>query len=69
MTRYNEKKLTRYFNFTFCYIDYDRSLNYSRFRDFVDCIYPIELKLKNATDTAWSASYLHLHFETDGEDL
>jgi hypothetical protein len=39
----NEKKLARSFNFTFRYIDDVFSLNNSRFGDFVDRIYPIEL--------------------------
>jgi hypothetical protein len=39
----NEKKLARSFNFTFRYIDDVLSLNNSRFGDFVDRIYPIEL--------------------------
>jgi hypothetical protein len=34
----NEKKLTRSFNFMFCYIDDVLSLNNSRFGDFVDGI-------------------------------
>ena len=42
----NEKKLARSFNFTFRYIDYVLSLNNSRFGDFVDRIYPIELRIK-----------------------
>ena len=40
----HEKKLARSFNFTFCYIDGVLSLNNSRFGDFVDHIYPIELE-------------------------
>jgi len=43
----NEKKLARSFNFTFRYIDYVLLLNNSRFRDFVDRIYPIELRIKD----------------------
>ena len=39
----SEKKLARSFNFTFRYIDDVLSLNNSRFVDFVDRIYPIEL--------------------------
>jgi hypothetical protein len=39
----SEKKLARSFNFTFRYIDDVLSLNNSRFGDFVDRIYPIEL--------------------------
>jgi uncharacterized protein (DUF1697 family) len=47
----NEKKLTRSFNFTFRYIDDILLLNNSRFRDFVDRSYPIELEIKDTTDT------------------
>jgi hypothetical protein len=50
----NGKKLARSFNFTFRYIDDVLSLNNSRFGDFVDRIYPIELEIK---DTDRSASY------------
>ena len=63
----NEKKLARSFNFTFCYIDDVLSLNNSRFGDFVDRIYPIELEIKDSTDTDRSASYLDLHLEIDGD--
>jgi hypothetical protein len=63
----NEKKLARSFNFTFRYIDDVLSLNNSRFCDFVDGIYPIELEIKDITDTDTSASYLDLHLETDSE--
>jgi hypothetical protein len=41
----NEKKLPRSFNFTFRYIDDVLSINNSRFGDFVDRIYPIELEI------------------------
>jgi hypothetical protein len=34
---------------------------------FVDHIYPIELKIKDTTDTNRSASYLDLHLEIDSE--
>jgi hypothetical protein len=43
-------------NFTFRYIDDVISLNNSRFGDFVDRIYPIELEIKDTTDTDRSAS-------------
>ena len=49
----NEKKLA------FRYIDDVLSLNNSRFGDFVD---RIELEIKDATDTARSASYLDFNF-------
>jgi hypothetical protein len=55
------------FNFTFCYIDVVPSLNNSRFGDFVDRIYPIELEIKDTTYTDRSASYLDLHLEIDRE--
>jgi hypothetical protein len=44
--------LARSFNFTFRYIDNVLSLNNSRFGDFVDRIYPIELEIKDTTDTS-----------------
>ena len=47
----NEKKLARSFYFTFRYVDDVLSLNNSRFGDFVDRIYPIELEIKDTTDT------------------
>ena len=56
-------------NWTFRYI-YDIlfiKYNNSRFGDFVDRIYPIELEIKDTTDTARSASYLDLHIEIDSE--
>ena len=43
------------------------SLNNSRFGDFVDRIYPIELEIKDTTDTDRSASYLDLHLEIDSK--
>jgi hypothetical protein len=62
-SRKNEKKLAQSFNFTFRYIDGVLSLNNSRFGDFVHRIYPIELGIKDTTDTDRSASYLDLHLE------
>ena len=63
----NEKRLARSFNFTFRYIDDVLSLNNSRFGHFVGRIYPIELGIKDTTDTDRSASYLDLHLEIDSE--
>jgi hypothetical protein len=57
----NQKKLDRSFNFTFRYIDDVLSLNNSKFGDFVDRIYPIELEIEDTTDTDRVASYLDLH--------
>jgi hypothetical protein len=55
--------LARSFDFTFRYVDDVLSLNNSRLGDFVDCIYPIELEIKDITDTDRSVSYLDLHLE------
>ena len=52
----NEKKLAQSFNFTFRYID-----DYSKFGDFVEHIYPMELYLKDTTDTVRSALYLDMN--------
>jgi hypothetical protein len=60
-------KLARSFNFTFRYIDDVLSLNNSRFGDFVDRTYPIELEIKDTTDTDRSASYLDRHLEIDSD--
>ena len=59
--------LARSFHFTFRYINDVLSLNNSRLGDFVDRIYPIELEIKDITDTDRSASYLDLHLEIDSE--
>jgi hypothetical protein len=63
----NDKKLARSCNFTFRYICDVLSLNNSRFGDFVDRIYPIELEIKDTTDTDRSASYFNLHLEVDSD--
>ena len=63
----NEKKPARSFNFTFRYIDDVLSLNNSWFGEFVDRIYPLELKVKDTTYIDKSASYLDLHIEIDSE--
>jgi hypothetical protein len=56
----NQKKLARSFNYT---LDDFLLLNNSRFVDFVDRIYSIELEIKDTTDSDSSASYLDLHLE------
>ena len=48
-------------------IDDVLSLNNSRFGDFVDGIYPIDLEIKDTTDTDRFASYLDLYLEIDRE--
>ena len=56
----NEKKRARSVNFTFPFIPVDDvlSLNNSRFGDFADRIYPIELEIQGVTETAKSAHTL-----------
>ena len=44
-----------------------RCINNSKFGDYVECIYPIELEIKDTTDTVKTASYLDLHLEIDNE--
>jgi hypothetical protein len=63
----NEKKLARSFNFNLRYRDDVLSLINSRFDNFVDCIYPIELEIKDTTDTDRSDSYLDLHLGLDSK--
>jgi hypothetical protein len=43
------------------------SLDNSRFGDFNDCIYLIELEIKDTIETDRSASYTDLHIEIDSE--
>ena len=38
-----------------------------KFGDFVDCTNPIDLEIKDTTDTAKSASYSDLHLEIYNE--
>jgi len=65
-SRKNEKKLARSFKFTFHYIIDDvLSLNNSRFVHCFDHIYPIELEIKDNTDTDMSASYLDLYLNLE----
>jgi hypothetical protein len=46
----NEKKLARFINFTFRYIDDVLPLYNSRFGNFVDRIYPIEFEIKDTAE-------------------
>ena len=63
----NEKQLAQFYNFTFRYIDGVLSLNNSRFGNFVNRIYLIEIEIKDTAYTDRSASYLDLHIEIDSE--
>ena len=58
-------KLEPFINFTYRYIDYVLSINNSRFAEYLPLIYPPELKVKETTDTASSASFLDLYLEFD----
>ena len=49
------------------YIDDVLSLNISRFGDFGDRIFPIELEIKDTTDTEMSAPYRNQHLEHNSE--
>jgi 2-keto-4-pentenoate hydratase/2-oxohepta-3-ene-1,7-dioic acid hydratase in catechol pathway len=42
-------------------------MNNSKFGDFVDHIYPIELYIKINTDTDRSASYLDMHLKINSD--
>ena len=55
--------LAQSFCFTFRYIDDVFSLNNSKFGDYVDLIYPIELEIKDTSETERYAFYLDLHLE------
>ena len=61
----NEKKLARSFNFTFRYVHDVLPLINIRLGDFVDRIFPIELEIKDITDTDRFAPYLNIHLEID----
>jgi len=65
LTKKNEEKQSRAFNFTFHYIDDDLSL--STFGEFVNRIYSNELAIKDTPDPTRSTSYLELHIETISE--
>ena len=51
LLRKKDKKLVTSLNSTFRYIDDVLSLNNSKFGDYVERIYPIELEIKETTDT------------------
>jgi len=59
--RKTKRSYPRSFNFTF------RFINNSRFSDCVDRIYPMEIEIKDTTDTDRSASYLDPHLDIDRE--
>jgi hypothetical protein len=59
------KKLGRFFNFTFRYIDDALSLNNSKFGYYVDRISLIELEIKDTTCTTASCLDLYLEIKSN----
>ena len=62
-------KLAQTLNSSFLYIDDIQSLNNFWFGDYLHCIYPNELEVKDTTDTEKSASYLDIHHEIDNRGI
>ena len=62
-------KLPQTLNSSFLYIDDVLSLNNFWFGDYLHCIYPNELEVKDTTDTEKSASYLDIHHEIDNRGI
>ena len=58
LLRNYDKTLAIFFYSTFRFIDDVLSLNNSKFGDYAERIYPIELEIKDTTDTVKSASYI-----------
>ena len=67
LLRKKDRKLAISFNFMFRYINDVLSSNYTKFGDYVERIYPIELEIKDTTDTVKSASYLDIYLDIDNE--
>ena len=53
------------FNFTYRYIDDVLSLSNSNFSNYLDFIYPSELKIKDTTESTKSTSYFDCLLEID----
>ena len=54
------KTLASRFNFTYRYIDDALSINNPEFVNYLDQTYPVELEIKDTTESTTSASYLDL---------
>jgi len=65
LLRKGEEKLAQSFNYTFRYIDDVLSLNNMNFSNFLHIMYPVELVVKDKTDSPNSASYHDLYLEHD----
>ena len=55
-----KKHLASRFNFTYRYIDDVLSINNPEFENYLGQIYPVELEIKDTTESTTSASYLDL---------
>ena len=62
-----EHSLARSFDLSFHYIDEVLLRHNLSFRDFIHCIYPKKIEIKDTTDTVKSVSYLDLHLESNGK--
>ena len=60
-----KKHLAQQFNFTYRYIDDVLSLKNTKFAEYLEFIYPLELEIKETTETAASSSYLDCYLYTD----
>ena len=65
MTQRQALSVTRNNVQTFRNIDNILALHHCNFYDFDERIYPIELEIKDTTDTDRSTSYLGLHLKID----
>ena len=54
------KHLASWFNFTYRYIDDVLSINNPEFKNYLGQMYPVELEIKDTTESNTSASYLDL---------
>ena len=55
--------------FTYRYIDDVLSLKNTKFAEYLEFIYPCELKIKETTETAASSSYLDCYLYIDNRKL
>ena len=61
--------LTQSFNFTYRYIDEVLSLSNTDVDKYIHTIYPLELDIKNSTDSIKSSSYLDLLLSMDSNQI
>ena len=64
-----KKHLAQQFNFAYRYIDDVLSLKNTTFAEYLEFIYPCELKIKETTETAASSSYLGSYLYIDNGKL